>query len=110
MGVEATGIDLVPEFIDHARATHPNGRYELGAMQRLPVPDSSVGGILSWYSLIHLLPDELDGVLAELHRATATGGTLVAGFFDGTEVAAFEHKVATAAGPRPHAAVAAVAT
>ena len=94
--VDAAGIDLVPEFIDHARATHPDGRYELGSMHRLPVPDRSVAGILAWYSMIHLPPDDLDSVLAELRRAMAPAGMLVAGFFDGDEVAAFEHKVVTA--------------
>jgi SAM-dependent methyltransferase len=96
LDVDAIGIDLVPEFIDHARAAHPNGRYELGSMRRLAVPDRSVAGILAWYSLIHVPPDDLDGVVAELRRAMAPAGTLVAGFFDGDEVAAFEHKVATA--------------
>ncbi len=94
--VDATGLDLVPEFIDHARVTHPDGRYELGSMRQLPVPDRSVAGILAWYSLIHLPPDDLDGVLAELRRAMAPAGTLVVGFFDGDEVVAFEHKVVTA--------------
>jgi ubiquinone/menaquinone biosynthesis C-methylase UbiE len=94
--VDATGLDLVPEFIDHARATHPHGRYELGSMHRLPVPDRSVAGMLAWYSLIHLPPDDIDGVLAELRRAMAPAGTLVVGFFDGDDVVPFEHKVVTA--------------
>lgn len=96
LGVDATGVDLVPEFIDHARVAYPDGRYELGSMRQLPVPDHSVAGMLAWYSLIHLPPDDLDGVLAELRRAMAPAGTLVAGFFDGDEVVAFEHKVVTA--------------
>ena len=96
LGVDASGIDLVPNFIDHARATYPAGRYELGSMHRLPAPDRSVAGILAWYSLIHLPPEELDNVLAELRRAIAPGGTLVAGFFDGDEAEAFEHKVTRA--------------
>ena len=139
LGVDATGIDLVPEFIDHARTAHPGGRYELGSMHELAAVDHSVAGILAWYSLIHLSPDDLEGVLAELHRVMVLAGTLVVGFFDGDEVAAFDHKVvtayhwpldelsarlsragfteterlarpgATASGPRPHAAVAAIA-
>jgi len=96
LGVDATGIDLVPEFIDHARTTHPDGRYLLGSMDHLPLPDECLGGILAWYSLIHLPPDELDGVLAELRRAMTSGGTLVAGFFDGEQIEAFDHKVMTA--------------
>jgi SAM-dependent methyltransferase len=96
LGVDAIGLDLVPEFIDHARATYPDGWYELGSMHQLPVPDRCVAGILAWYSLIHLPPDRLDRVLAELRRAMAPGGRLVVGFFDGDEVMPFEHKVVTA--------------
>jgi SAM-dependent methyltransferase len=137
--VDATGIDVVPEFVDHARASSPDGRYELGSMDRLPVPDGAVAGVLAWYSLIHVPPGELDGVLAELRRVMAPAGTLVTGFFDGDEVGAFDHKVTTAytwpvdvlsdrlrragfteverrrrpgvaeAGRRPHAAIVAVA-
>lgn len=140
MNVEATGIDLVPEFIDHARASHQNSRYVLGSMHQLSFHDTSVAGILAWYSLIHLTPDSLDDVLAELRRVMTPGGTLVAGFFDGHEVVAFDHKVATAyywpvdqfsqrllragfteverqrrpgikeTGVRPHAAIAAIAS
>ncbi len=94
--VDATGIDVVPEFIEHARNAHPSGWYELGSMQQLPVADGSVAGILAWYSLIHLPPADLDGVLDELRRAMVPDGTLVIGFFHGDEVVAFEHSVATA--------------
>ena len=138
--VDAIGLDVVPKFIDHARATYPDGRYELGSMRQLPFPDRSVAGILAWYSLIHVPPDELDDVLAELRRVVRSAGALVAGFFDGDAVAPFDHKVTTAyfwpvdefaarlqragfteversrrpgtteAGHRPHAAIAAIAT
>ena len=137
-GVDATGIDMVPEFIAHARATHPAGTYRLGSLDDLAVPDHSVAGILAWYSLIHLPPADLDRVLAEFRRAMVPGGPLVVGIFVGDEVGAFDHKVATAyrwpvdefsarlrragfaeverllrlddAAHRPHAAVAAVAS
>jgi len=94
--VDAIGLDVVPKFIDHARATYPDGRYELGSMRQLPFPDRSVAGILAWYSLIHVPPDELDDVLAELRRVVRSAGALVAGFFDGDAVAPFDHKVTTA--------------
>ncbi len=139
LGVDTVGIDQVPEFIEHARTAFPSSRFELATLRRLPVPDRSVAGILAWYSLIHLRPDEIDDVVAELRRATATGGTLVVGFFDCDRVEAFDHRVVTAyrwpvdelserlrlagfveverqqrpgvdeAGRRPHAAVVAVA-
>ncbi|MEU9508668.1 methyltransferase domain-containing protein [Micromonospora sp. NPDC048170] len=96
LGVDATGIDMVPEFVAHARAAHPHGRYRLGSMRSLDVEDRSIAGILAWFSLIHLPPRDLDEALAEFRRVTAPAGTLVVGFFDGDEVAAFDHKVATA--------------
>ena len=94
--VDAIGIDLVPEFIDHAHATYPDGRFAIASVRQLPVPDQSLVGVLAWYSLIHLPPADLDAVLAGLRRAMVIGGTLVVGFFDGPEVAAFDHKVVTA--------------
>jgi ubiquinone/menaquinone biosynthesis C-methylase UbiE len=96
LDVEVTGIDLVPEFIDHARLTFPDGRFEVGSMQQLPVVDGSVAGILAWYSLIHFAPTDIDGLLGELRRALAPGGVLVTGFFNGNELSAFDHSVATA--------------
>jgi SAM-dependent methyltransferase len=95
-GVDAAGIDMVPEFIAHAKAAHPSGEYRLGSMADLEVADHSVAGILAWFSLIHLPPQELDGILAEFRRALAPAGTLVVGFFDSDEVEAFDHKVVTA--------------
>ena len=83
LGVDAIGIDQVEAFIEHARTAYPSSRFELGALHDLPVPDHSLAGALAWYSLIHLRPDEIDDVLAELRRAMATGATLVVGFFDG---------------------------
>ncbi|CCH19507.1 Methyltransferase [Micromonospora lupini str. Lupac 08] len=96
LGVDATGIDVVPEFIAHARATHPGGSYRLGSLDDLDVADHSVAGILAWYSLIHLPPQRLDGVLTAFRRALAPSGRLVLGLFAGDEVDAFDHKVTTA--------------
>jgi len=98
LGVDATGVDLVGEFIAHARSTHPDGRYHVGSLHSLDAADHSLAGILAWYSLIHLPPPDLDGVLAEFRRAISPSGTLVLGLFDGgtEEVAAFDHKVVTA--------------
>ncbi|WP_405093889.1 methyltransferase domain-containing protein [Micromonospora sp. NBC_01392] len=95
-GADATGVDIVAEFIAHARAAHPTGRYLLGSMTDLPVADQSVAGILAWGSVIHLPPPDLDRVLAEFRRVAAPGATVVLGIFVGEEVAAFDHKVVTA--------------
>ncbi|MET8090876.1 methyltransferase domain-containing protein [Micromonospora sp. NPDC005220] len=96
LGVDAAGIDLVPEFIAHARAAHPDVEFQLGSLERLDVADESIDGILAWYSLIHLPPPELDGVLKEFRRVLTPAGRLVLGTFSADEVGAFDHKVATA--------------
>lgn len=92
LGADVVGVDLVPEFIDHAREAHPGVPFRLGSMDEL----EPAGGILAWYSLIHRPPHELDDVLAGFRRAIAPGGTLVVGFCDGAEVVPFDHKVTTA--------------
>ncbi|MCG5438274.1 class I SAM-dependent methyltransferase [Micromonospora foliorum] len=96
LGVDAVGIDLVPEFIAHARAAHPSVEFHLGSLERLDVADESIDGILAWYSLIHLPPQELDGVLKEFRRVLTPAGRLVLGTFTADEVGAFDHKVVTA--------------
>ncbi|MDQ3610066.1 MAG: class I SAM-dependent methyltransferase [Actinomycetota bacterium] len=97
LGAEVTGIDMVPEFIAHARATHPGPEFRLASMFELDLPDHSVAGILAWYSTIHLPPPELDHALSEFRRLLTSSGTLVVGFFDSDDdVATFDHKVTTA--------------
>ncbi|MFS0701655.1 trans-aconitate 2-methyltransferase [Cellulomonas sp. 179-A 4D5 NHS] len=95
---DVTGIDLVPEFLQHARAHHPTARFEPGSILDLDVgrAPGSVAGALAWYSLIHLEPGQLDDALAAVRRVLAPGGVLVVGFFDGGEVEPFAHKVTTA--------------
>lgn len=97
LGADVTGVDIVPEFIAHARATHPGPEFRLGSMAEVKVPAHSVAGILAWYSTIHLPQLELDRMLAEFRRLLVPAGLLVVGFFDGDDdVAGFDHRVITA--------------
>ena len=99
LGVQVSGIDIVPEFIAHASRTHPSCTFELASMDQLDHPDGSLDGILAWYSLIHLAPSQLDAVLTELRRVLAVGGILVVGLFDNPtagEATPFDHQVVTA--------------
>ena len=95
-GADVTGIDLVPEFIAHARATYPGVPFEVGSLTGLDRPDGTVAGVLAWYSLIHVDPADLDAVLAGLRRMLTPGGSLVVGFFDGEVCEPFAHTVITA--------------
>ncbi len=96
-GIPATGIDMVPEFITHARTTYPGIPFELGSLRTLDAPTASVPAVLAWFSLIHLDPTELPTVLAEFHRVLTPGGRLVIGFFESIDtIEPFPHKVTTA--------------
>ena len=97
LGADVTGVEMVPEFVAHARANHPGIEFRHCSMTDLGMPDHSVAGILSWYSTIHLAPSELDSVLAEFRRLLEPSGVLVIGFFDSDDdVAPFDHKVIAA--------------
>ncbi|WP_432482911.1 class I SAM-dependent DNA methyltransferase [Kineococcus esterisolvens] len=95
-GCQVAGIDLVPEFIAHARQAHPDVPFEVGSLTDVARPDASVAGVLAWYSLIHLEPGQLDEALASVRRLLAPGGSLVVGFFEGSACEPFEHRVTTA--------------
>lgn len=95
-GVEAEGIDLVPEFVEGAAARFPHLRFRVGDLSTLPADDDSFGGILSWYSVIHTEPKDVPAILNEFARVLQSGGTLLLGFFDGPQLEPFDHAVTTA--------------
>ncbi|OXM71737.1 class I SAM-dependent DNA methyltransferase [Amycolatopsis vastitatis] len=98
LGLDVFGVDLSPAMIELARAAEPALRFEVGSMTALDVPDASLAGILTWYSVIHMPPAEVPGVFAEFTRTLAPGGHVLLGCFesDGGPVTEFDHKVTTA--------------
>lgn len=81
LGADAFGIDLSPGMIELARARHPGLRFEVGSMTE-PL-NASVGGIIAWWSLIHV-PDELvPTVLGHFREALRPNGLLQLGFHVG---------------------------
>ena len=80
LGVDVIGVDLSPGMIDVARRTHPQLRFEVGAMEDLPVRDAALGGLLAWYSLIHTAPSMLPAVASEFARVLKPGAWLLTAF------------------------------
>lgn len=95
-GLEAEGVDLVPGFVDGAAARFPHLRFQVADLAALPFDDSSFGGLLSWYSVIHTEPERVPVIMGEFARVLRPGGTLLLGFFDGAQVEPFDHAVTTA--------------
>lgn len=98
LGLDVFGVDLSPVMIDLAREVYPDLRFEVGSMDALDLPGGELGGIVSWYSVIHTPPRDLPSYFAEFRRVLAPGGHLLLAFFEseGEPVTAFDHKVTTA--------------
>lgn len=98
LGLDVFGLDLSPAMIALAREAHPDLRFEQGSMTALDLEDGVLGGILAFYSVIHVPPRELPAVFAEFFRVLAPGGHLMLGFFagDDPEPQEFDHKVTLA--------------
>ncbi len=97
LGLDIFGVDLSPEMVRLARAAHPGLRFETGSMTALDIPDASLGGILAWYSIIHIHPQRLAPAFAEFARVLRPDGVALLGF-QATDhgVEAYDHKVTTA--------------
>ncbi|WP_436524990.1 class I SAM-dependent DNA methyltransferase [Actinoplanes sp. HUAS TT8] len=80
LGLQVGGLDLSPEMITVARETHPLMEFAVGSVLDLDRPDGSLGGVVAWYSLIHMPPEELPRAFSEFHRVLAPGGHLVTAF------------------------------
>ncbi|RBM04693.1 class I SAM-dependent methyltransferase [Streptomyces sp. PT12] len=98
LGLDVFGVDLSPVMIGLAREAYPDLRFDVGSMDALDLADGELGGIVSWYSVIHAPPRELPSYLAEFRRVLAPGGSLLLAFFEaeGGPLTAFDHRVTTA--------------
>jgi SAM-dependent methyltransferase len=74
LGLPTFGVDLSPQMVAVARRSYPGLRFEVGSMLALDIPDGSVGGMLAWYSTIHVPDERLPDAFAGFCRVLAPGG------------------------------------
>lgn len=84
LGVPVFGLDLSPGMVAVARRTGLS--FAVASMTALPVADGVLGGILAWYSTIHVPDRDLPGAINECRRALAPGGLLQLAFQVGDHV------------------------
>lgn len=84
LGVDAFGIDLSAGMVGLAHREHPGLRFQVGSMTDLPLADTCLGGLLAWWSLIHVPDAVVPRALAEFHRVLRPGAPLQLGFHVGT--------------------------
>jgi SAM-dependent methyltransferase len=84
-GLPVIGVDLSPGMIEVARRDHPDLDFRVGSMTELDLPDGELGGVVSWWSIIHLPREVVPQAFAEFHRVLASDGILLLGFHLGDE-------------------------
>ncbi|MGN9775487.1 class I SAM-dependent methyltransferase [Micromonospora sp. H33] len=86
LDLDAFGVDLSPGMVEVARRAYPHLRFEIGSMLALDLPDAALGGLLAYYSVIHVPRDRWPEVFAEFHRVLAPGGPLMLVFQVGDDL------------------------
>lgn len=80
LGLPAFGIDLSPNMVGIARRTYPALSFAAGSMLSLPLADGVLGGIVAWYSIIHVPSEHLPVVFGEFRRVLRAGGHVLLAF------------------------------
>ena len=96
LGHEVEAVEPATRLVELARRTHPSVTFHHGAIADLVDCPKRWAGLLAWYSLIHMGPEELPDALVALRMAVEDGGGLLMSFFSGPYLEPMPHPVATA--------------
>lgn len=83
--VDVFGADISEGMLREARRLHPSIEFRREDMLRLGLDDGSLGGIVAFYAVVNLTPDQVDQALRECRRVLAPGGHLLLAFHIGDE-------------------------
>jgi SAM-dependent methyltransferase len=75
-GFRLTGLDASPRLIAHAARTLPQGEWIVGDMRRFDL-GRTFDGLLVWYSLFHLTPDDQRAALSRLSAHARASAVLM---------------------------------
>jgi SAM-dependent methyltransferase len=84
-GVPVIGIDLSPAMLEQARHLEPGIEFRQGNMLSPDIEDAAWGGIVAFYSIIHVSQSEVASALAGMRRGLRPGGLLLLAFHVGDE-------------------------
>jgi len=86
LGAQVLGVDLSPRMIELARQLNGGIEFRVGNMAALSVADGSWGGIVAFYSIIHVPRTQIAAVLSEFWRVLRPGGEVLLAFHVGDEI------------------------
>jgi SAM-dependent methyltransferase len=87
LGADVVGVDLSPKMVRLASAAHPDLRFVVGDLRRLPLGDSSLAAAIAFYSVIHFEHDEdLRAACREIARVLAPEGEIIVAYHRGDRV------------------------
>lgn len=76
-GVEIFGLDISPRMIETATRWNPGILFQQGDLLRPSLSESSLAGIVAFFSLIHVSRSALQRVLTEWRQTLIPGGQLL---------------------------------
>jgi SAM-dependent methyltransferase len=83
--VDVLGIDLSPTTVRVARRLSPDLAFETGSMMELELGDGCLAGIVAFYAIVNLTPDEVRRAFSEMRRVLRPGAPLLLSFHLGDE-------------------------
>lgn len=90
LGVDVFGIDLSPRMVELAQNLTPAVPFRQGDMTALNLPENSLGGIVAFYSIIHVPREQVASTLQGFYRTLQPGGLLLLSFHEGQQTLHWE--------------------
>lgn len=79
-GLNVLAVDRSAPMVRIGRQRLRHVHFAVADMTELPLPDESVCGVCSWYSIVHTPADELASVVSEFARVLTAGGWILLAF------------------------------
>lgn len=96
LGYAVEGLEPAGRLVKQARTNHPSVTFHHTGIENFGHSTTRWAGILAWYSVIHMGPEQLTEALAVMHKLLDDDGTLLLSFFTGPRRETFDHPIATA--------------